>query len=74
MQVIMKTQIGYKSMSTTINIEEFRILTSRLIDSRLITLDVEVDGTIGNMIEKCERVSRLTNDMYKMLADVQVSN
>ena len=74
MQAIMRTQVNFSELTTTITIEETKILTSRLLDNKMVRLDVELDGTMVDMIAKCERVSKLTNDMYKMLANVQLSD
>lgn len=72
MQTIMKTMIEFNEVSTTITIEEYKILTSRIIGvSKMVRLYVELDGTMQDMIAKCERISKLTNEMYTMLSEVQ---
>ena len=70
----MQKYVGLSEFTTTITIEPTKIYTSRLLDNKMVSLDVELDGTMADMIAKCERVSLLTNDMYKMLANVQLSH
>ena len=65
----MQKYVGLSRFTTTITIEPTKIYTSRLLDNKMVRLDVELDGTMADMIAKCERVSLLTNDMYKMLAN-----
>ena len=72
MQTIMKTTTCFEECSTTMTIEETMLYTSRLIGvSKMVRLYVELDGTLHDMITKAERISKLSNEMYCMLADVQ---
>jgi len=49
---------------TTITIETCTIYTSRLISNHLYQLNVDVDGTIEDLLAKCDRVSKLSNELY----------
>lgn len=71
MQVTIKTKVGLESLTTTMTIEEYMLYTSRLYNSKLIRLNVELNSTIKDAIEKAERISKLSNEMYCMLANVQ---
>jgi hypothetical protein len=59
-----------RGIKTTITIEPLTIYTSRLIDNHMCKINVNLDGTIEDMITKCERVSKLSNDMYKELSRI----
>jgi len=49
---------------TTITIEVDKIYTSRLISNHLYKIEMKVDGTIEDLLVKCDRVSQLSNDLY----------
>jgi len=66
------TDGSYKTTKTTTTIEALTIYTTRIIDSRMYKLNVNIDG-IEDMLAKCERLAGLDDDTYKMLADVQLS-
>lgn len=70
----MQKYVGLSELTTTITVEPAKICTSRLLDNKMVRLDVELDGTMADMIAKCDMVSLLTNDIYKMLANVQLSH
>ena len=71
MQIIMKTKVDFESLTTTMTIEETMLYTSRLYNNKMIRLDVELNGTLKDMIEKADRVSKLSNEIYCMLAKIQ---
>ena len=59
--------------NTTMSIEEFRIYSSRYINNKLVKLVVELNGTSLDLIAKCERLSNLTDIMYKMLREISIN-
>ena len=59
--------------NTIMTIEESRVYTSRHINNKLVRLVVSLDGTTQDLIAKCDRVSNLTDTMYKMLSEISMN-
>ena len=70
MQTVMRNATTFGETSTTITIEVDKLYTSRNISNKMIRLDIDLIGTMEDMIKKAERVNSLTNEMYKMLSEV----
>lgn len=70
MQAIMQKYVGLSELTTTITVEPAKIYTSRLLDNKMYSLEVELDGTVADMIAKCERVNSLDNELYKQFSEL----
>jgi len=55
---------SYKTTKTTITIETITIYTSRLIGNRLYKLNVNINGSVQDLLTKIERVSKLDDENY----------
>lgn len=70
----MQTIIKYitpldECITTSITIESDAIYTSRVINNKMFTIQVEITS-VNDMLAKCKRISQLTNDMYKILGTI----
>tara|TARA_R110000851_G_scaffold45642_14_gene111604 strand:- start:1096 stop:1317 length:222 start_codon:yes stop_codon:yes gene_type:complete len=63
-----------KYKNTSITIEADKIYTSRLIDNRLVSLAIGIDGSVIDLLEKCDNISSLSNELYKDFAEIKKSN
>jgi len=62
--------IKYKT--TTITMESTMIYCSRLVDNKLYKLEVPIDSnSVEDLLTKCIRVSKLSNEMFKQLSGIQ---
>jgi hypothetical protein len=72
MQAIMKSTMALEELTTTMTITETKLLTSRIVNNKMLRLNVELDGTMLDMLTKCERVSKLSNDIYLELSRISL--
>jgi len=63
-----------KIKNTTITIEEDFIYTSRLLNNKQYKICTKLDGTIRDLIAKCETICKLNNELYIELAIIQAKN
>jgi len=49
---------------TTIIMSEERLYASRIYNSRLLSIYINLDGTIGDALSKIKRARELSNDMF----------
>lgn len=64
----------FSKFETKITIEADKIYCSRYISGKLVKLYVDLNGTTGDLIAKCERVAILNNEIYQMLSGIQATS
>jgi len=73
MQTTIKTIVEFEPVSTTITIASNMLYTSRIINTKLTKLNIELSNNLQEALAKVDRISLLSNDNYLMLAEIQVS-
>jgi len=53
-----------KLRNTTITIESYKIISSRLINNKLYSISIDIAGSVGDLIIKAERISNLSDELY----------
>lgn len=63
-------------VTTNMTIEVDNLYTSRFISNKMIRLDVSLNGTNEDLINKATTISSLTNEMFKQFSEIssQVSD
>ncbi len=72
MQTRIYKEIRGITILTIVTISESKLITSRLLNNKAHRLDIELNGTIKDLLDKSQRVSEFTNDMYMMLSEIEV--
>lgn len=67
-------QTNVHNETTTITIEELSIYCSRVISNKLYKICVNLDGTIGDLGAKVNRVAKLDNEMFIELSRIHSTN
>ncbi len=58
--------------NTWLTIEPDKVYASRTINNRLCSMTMSIDGSMEDLIAKCERVSKLDDEMYELLSKISV--
>ena len=66
--------IKQKSTTMTIDVVKNEMVTSRLLNNKVYRININLDGTIGDLGTKVTRVSSLDNENYVEFARIQLSN
>jgi len=66
--------IKQKSTTMTIDVVKNEMVTSRLLNNKIYRINMNLDGTIGDLGAKARRASLLSDDDYITFAKIQLSN
>ena len=66
--------IKQKNTTMTIDVVKNEMVTSRLLNNKIYRINMNLDGTIGDLGAKARRVSLLSDDDYITFAKIPLSN
>ena len=66
--------IKQKNTTMTIDVVKNEMITSRLLNNKIYRINMNLDGTIGDLGAKVRRVSLLSDEDYITFAKIQLSN
>ena len=72
MTVTIENTMTVTIKNTWLTIEPDKVYTSRTINNRLYSMTMSIDGSMEDLIAKCERVSKLDDEMYELLSKISV--